>query len=144
DAGARATLGAVISFGPRYRPSPARPLSQSLPVGAARTRCAIIGVMPRGVHLPYGETDIWLPLDALPVDAATQPIGPFPILRLRPGATLDMVRAELMAVAARLTAEYSPRRPLSARVNVVGVYAGPLVYPSFVVVTVTMVLIIAC
>jgi predicted permease len=144
DAGARATQGAVISFRLWNRLFQARPLSKNLTMTVARTRYAIIGVMPRGVHLPYGETDIWLPLDALPVDPATQPIGPFPILRLRPGATVDMLRAELMAVAARLTAEYSPKRPLSARVNVVGVYAGPLVYPSFVVVTVTMVLIIAC
>ena len=105
DAGAGATQGAVISFRLWNRLFEARPLSKNLTMEVARTRYAIIGVMPRGVHLPYGETDIWLPLDALPVDAATQPIGPFPILLLRPGATVDMLRAELMAVAARLTAE---------------------------------------
>lgn len=138
------TQAAVISFRLWNRLFQARPLSDNLSMEIAHTRYIIIGVMPRGVHLPYGATDIWLPLDALPLDPAAQPIGPFPILRLRHGATADMVRTELAAVARRLTAEYSPKRPLSARVSVVIAYAGPLVYPSFVVVTVMMVLIIAC
>src|SRR4029079_8040191 len=72
--------------------------------------------------------------------------GPAPVLRLRHGVTVQAARGELAAIAARLTAAYSPRRPLSAYIIPLWMsyYQPPSIFGSFLGGTVTMVLIIAC
>ncbi len=67
----------------------------------------IIGVMPRGFLFP-NQSKLWLPLR---MDATTQqPWGSGQWLesmgRLKPGATMDQVRAELNVVAKRLEQEH--------------------------------------
>jgi len=140
------TQVALISFRLWNRLFNGRPLSETLTLDVARTRYTVIGVMPRGVHFPY-ETDIWLPLDALPADPSGRAFGPIPIVHLKSGVTVDQARGELRTVAARLTAEYSPKRPLSA-VTMVGAfgygYTQQSMFPPFIFGTVVMVLIIAC
>jgi putative ABC transport system permease protein len=144
DAGPRATQGAVISYrlwNSRFR---RQPLGSGLQLDVGRTRYTVIGVMPRGVHFPFGETDIWLPIDMLPAEGRRA--GPLALAHLRPGATREIMWSELAAVARRLTAEYAPRRPIGPLVNPLfdGWVGRPTIFPSFVSGTVIMVLIIAC
>ena len=141
--------GALISFRLWSQLFNARPLSDTLTMDVARTRYTVVGVMPRGVHFPFDNTDIWLPLDALPIDASVRISGLFPLLHLKGGVTPEMIRGELMLVAARLSAEYTPKPPLSAA-PLVGFGSGggylqrSTFPPSFIFGTVVMVLIIAC
>jgi putative ABC transport system permease protein len=145
DAGAGATQGAVISFRLWNRLFTARPLSDGLTIDVARTRYTVIGVMPRGVHFPWGATDIWLPLDALPADLSVRRSGVWSVFHLKDGVSIDRVRSEMDIIAARLTAQYTPQRPLTAHVSLLGpAYASPTVFPQFIFATVAMVLIIAC
>ena len=145
EAGSRSTQGAVISFRFWNRAFSGRPLSDTLTMMIAHSRYTVIGIMPRGVHHPWAATDIWLPMDALPVDPSAVAFGPFSVMHFKPGVQLDAVRAELSVLAARLTAEYTPKRPLSARLWTLGRgYVSPSVFPAFVLGTVVMVLIIAC
>ena len=144
DSGEHATQVAVISYRLWNRLFRDRPTIDGLTIDVARTRYTIVGVMPRGFHFPYDDTDIWLPLDALPADPSVQRFGPQAVLHLRPGVTLDAARAELTAVAARVTRERSLRHPLSGRAFVLApAYPRQNVFPSFVFGTVAMVLIIA-
>lgn len=145
DFGAENGQVAVISFRLWNRLFNGRPVSDALTLDVASTRYAVIGVMPRGVHLPgFSETDIWIPSTALPVDASIRRFGPIPILRLRPGVTAAMFRHELAGIAARLTTEYTPQHPLYAA-PMFGV-GGPAQtgFPYYITATVAMVLIIAC
>ena len=114
DNRADAAPGVIISFTLWTRFFQQRPLSQHLTLGVGTGRYEVIGVMPRGMHYP-GNTDVWLPLAAIPTDSATRRIGPFPLVRLKPGATQDAAEAELGVVAAHLTAEYSPNYPFTGR-----------------------------
>ena len=120
ETGSRSTQGAVISFRFWNRAFSGRPLSDMLTVMIAHSRYTVIGIMPRGVHHPWAATDIWLPIDALPVDPSAVAFGPFSVMHFKPGVQLDAVRAELSVLAARLTAEYTPKRPLSARLWTLG------------------------
>ena len=146
DAGASSTPGAVISFRMWNHLFAGRPLSESLTLDVGLHRYTVIGVLPRGVHPPRGPVDIWLPIDAVPSDSTIQRFGPSEVMRLKPGVSLNAADAELSVVAARLTAELTPKHPLSARVVPIGFYfwAPQSVFPSFILGTVAMVLIIAC
>src|SRR5438105_335424 len=145
DAGAGASQGAVISFRLWNRLFNGRPLTDGLTIDVARTRYTVIGVMPRAVHFPWGATDIWIPLDAMPTDPSIRRSGIWSVFPVKVGVSRDRVRSELDIIAARLTAEYTPKRPLTARVSVLGLgYAPRSVFPQFILVTVAMVLIIAC
>ena len=146
DAGATSTQGAVISFRMWNSLFAGRPLSESLTLYVGLHRYTIIGVLPRGVHPPFGATDIWLPVDAVPSDSTIQRFGLGHVMRLKPGVSVDAASAELSIVAARLTAALTPKHPLSARVVPLGFffYAPRSVFPSFILGTVAMVLIIAC
>jgi predicted permease len=145
DAGAGATQGAVISFRLWNRLFNGRPLSDGFTIDLASTRYTVIGVMPRGVHFPWGNTDIWVPLDAMPSDLSLRRVGPWSVLHVKDGVSIDRVRSELDIIAARLTAEYTPQRPLTSRVSVLGVsYPSSYDFPQFILATVAMVLIIAC
>ncbi|MDB4877944.1 MAG: permease [Gemmatimonadetes bacterium] len=69
----------------------------------------LIGVMPRDFTLGLGE-DLWMPLDLS--DATADPVRSrkqhylHVVGRLAPGMTIDAARADLLAVARRLAAEY--------------------------------------
>jgi predicted permease len=144
DTGARATQGAVISFRLWNRLFNARPLSDGLTIDVARTRYTVIGVMPRGVHFPW-VTDVWFPLDAMPSDPSVRRSGVWSVFHVKDGVSVDQVRSELDIIAARLTVEYTPQHPLTSRVSVLGVgYSSSHVFPQFILVTVAMVLVIAC
>ncbi|HKW10558.1 MAG TPA: ABC transporter permease [Gemmatimonadaceae bacterium] len=138
--------GAIISFRLWNRLFAGRPLSDGLTFHVGLERYAVIGVMPRGVHPPISYSDIWLPEDAVPRDSTIRHSGPAVVMRLKPGVSLDAARAELAVVAARLTAEFTPKRPLSAWLNpvVAFFYVPRTVFPSFILGTVIMVLVIAC
>ena len=146
DAGATTTAAAIISYRLWNRVFAGRPLTESLTLKLGQQRYTVVGVMRRGVHPPHGHSDIWLPIDAVPADPTTQRNGPMPILRLAPGVTLDAAKSELSIVAARLTAEFTPKRPLSAQLIPISFYfyAPRSVFPSFILGTVAMVLVIAC
>jgi putative ABC transport system permease protein len=143
--GSQATQAAVISYRLWNRLFRDRSLSEGISIDVARSRYTIIGVMPRAVHYPYEITDIWLPADAPLLDPSVHPLGPIAVMHLRDGVTIDAFRAELMSLAASLTSEYSPKRPLSASVIPLAIGFGSQgMFPSFVLYTVAMVLIIAC
>jgi len=146
DAGATTTAAAIISYRLWNRLFARRPLSESLMLKVGPQRYTVVGVMRRGVHPPYGNSDVWLPIDAVPADATIQRGGPMPLMRLKPGVTLDAAKSELTMVASRLTAEFTPKRPLSPWLSSLNgsFYAPRSVFPSFILGTVAMVLIIAC
>jgi putative ABC transport system permease protein len=135
----------VISFRLWNRLFNGRPLSDGLTIDLARTRYTVIGVMPRGVHFPWGGTDVWFPLDAMPADPSVRRSGVWSVFHLKDGVSVDRVRSEMDIIAARLTAQYTPQRPLTAHVTVGGTASGPPAnFSDFIAVTVAMVLIIAC
>jgi len=145
DAGASATQSAVISYRLWNRFFNGRPLRDTLTLDVARVRYTVVGVMPRGVHYPI-DTDIWLPLSAMPTDASLRRYGPAAILHLRPGVPFATAGAEIDLVAKNLTAEYSPKAPLSVWIWPIGGREGPRLgyFSGFVFSTLMMVLIIAC
>ncbi len=70
----------------------------------------VIGVMPRGVHLPgYGNwnDELWVPV-AFTNEETTQRGSHFldVIARIKPGITLKQAQAEMETIAARLAKEY--------------------------------------
>ena len=136
---------AVISFTLWNRVFNGAPLSTGLRFDLGHATYAVVGVMPRGIHFP-GNTDIWIPETAVSRTSDTRLWGPVPVLRLRRGVTIQAARGELAGIAARLTAAYSPRRPLGARIIPLWMsyYHSPSIFNSFLGGTVTMVLIIAC
>lgn len=138
---------AVISFSLWNRVFNGAPLSRGLHFNLGHATYTIVGVMPRGVHFP-GNTDIWVSETTVSRTSETWLRGPVPVLRLRRGATVAAARAELASIAARLTAAYSPRRPIAARVFPLWMWSGLppslFLFQSFLGGTVTMVLIIAC
>jgi putative ABC transport system permease protein len=136
---------AVISFRLWNRLFNGRPLSDTLTMDVAQTRYTIVGVMPRGVHFPYDNTDIWLPIDALPTDPSARSFGPIPVMHIERRVSVESIRRELIQVAARLSAEYTPSRPLYAEMMVgTGGFMQRSMFPPFIFGTVVMVLIIAC
>jgi len=141
----KGSQAAVISFRLWNRFFNGRPLSDVLTLDVAHTRYTVVGVMPRAVHFPADQTDIWLPLDAPPADPSVRIFGPLPVLQLKPGVTPERLRGELTLVAARLSAEYTPKRPLYADMMVgAGGFIQQSQFPPFIFGTVVMVLIIAC
>jgi putative ABC transport system permease protein len=139
---------AIISFRLWNRVFNARPLSDGLRLTFGHGTFTVVGVMPRGVHYPF-DADIWVPEAAVSRASADWHLGPWPVLRLRRGATISSARGELAAIAARLTVTYSPRMPLGARVSALAAQAASpnestFITSSFTAGVVTMILIIAC
>ena len=101
----RAALTAVVSYSYwQQQLQGARDL-EKLQIVVSKNPARIIGVLPPGFHFP-GNTDVWLPREIearLPSRTAHnwQVIG-----RLRDGATLDQARADISAVAKKLSHEY--------------------------------------
>ena len=68
-------------------------------------RATIIGVMPKGWRFPE-TSDLWMPLKTTEKD---DPRGNFNFdcfARMKPGVTIDQVRAELDAISARIAADH--------------------------------------
>jgi putative ABC transport system permease protein len=66
----------------------------------------IVGVMPPGFSVPNNPVDMWTPLRLTP-DESSRGRHLFRVLgRLRPGATVDEARADMMLVSADLQARY--------------------------------------
>jgi predicted permease len=79
----------------------------------------IVGVMPADFRLPSPKTELWVPLHLDPRDTGNywgdsymQLIG-----RLRPGATLELARAELKTMRPMVLAAYAWRMPVNSFVN---------------------------
>ena len=142
DVGTGATQGAVISYRLWSGEFDRRPLGDSLTLEIDRTRYTVVGVMPRGVHFPSGFTDVWIPMDALP--GASRHFGPFAVVHLRKGASRETLWSELAIVSKRLTAEYTPKRPLSPRLFPLEVYGRATPFPPLFSRSVLIVLVIAC
>ena len=99
--------GIVISFGywqRRFQGDPAA-LGQKLTIGGEAY--SVIGVLPANFHLGGGDADIWRSIsfsDSNLLSRQTRWLHA--AARLKPGVTLDQVRAEMQTIAGRLEAEY--------------------------------------
>ena len=72
--------------------------------GGVRT---IIGVMPRGFYFPARETEMWSALTLEPDDYANRANSYIEAVgRLKPGVTFEQARADLRAIATRLSRQY--------------------------------------
>ncbi|HKN69313.1 MAG TPA: FtsX-like permease family protein [Gemmatimonadaceae bacterium] len=139
------TQAALISFSLWTRVFNAAPLSRGLRFDLGHATFTAVGVMPRGVHFP-GNTDIWVPENALSRASDERAMGPIPVLRLQRGKTVQDARTEITGIAARVTAAYSPRLPVGGRIMPLQPPWGrpPSIFQSFLGGTVLMVLLIAC
>lgn len=91
-------------------------------VTVAGRRFAVIGVMPRGMHLPWGAV-AWLPLSRAQVDAGH--ISTSPLVRLKRGVTAEAADSQLATLGRRLDALYgSEKNPFELRLS--SVKAEPL------------------
>jgi predicted permease len=146
DSGATATAGAVISFRLWNRLFNGRPLRDTLTLDVGPYKYTVVGVMPRSVHFPFGDADIWLPFDAVPSDPSLHRRGPFSVMRLKPGVTVEAARAELATIGSRLTTELTPKHPLSTWLSPILAFQWSWWngFPSFMLGFVAMVLVIAC
>jgi predicted permease len=105
----------------------------------------IVGVMPAGFAFPDPDVALWAPLalDPATIEGRT---GHFlkVVGRLRPGADVDQVRAEMRVVADRWAHAYAHAHPMTAlslREQLVGDVSRPL---WVLLGTVLLVLLIAC
>jgi putative ABC transport system permease protein len=83
----------------------ARVLGRSVNLnGASYT---IIGIMPTGFYFPTREVQLWTPLVFVPADFEDRGSSYLEaVARLNAGVTFEQARAEITAVAARLSEEY--------------------------------------
>lgn len=68
----------------------------------------IIGVMPANYRFPTGNAEVWIPFGLfgdLNMNRGNHP-GLYAIGRLKPGATIETARADMLAVAKQLEQEY--------------------------------------
>jgi putative ABC transport system permease protein len=103
----------MISYSLWLRLFHKRPLERRLTLTVGRGNYEVVGVMPRGMH--YASNDVWLPLGTLVGDSATRPIGPFALIKLKPGATRASAENEMGVVFAGLNAATAPRTPVTPR-----------------------------
>ena len=133
---------AVVSFAFWNRLLAGRSLGGHPRVDVNGRSYIVVGVMPRGAHLP-DETDVWLPADD--VFRSQRLVGPAGIARLAPLATRQSAALDLSAVGARLSATYGHRNPLTARVAPIRQRAwGATSIPWFFRVSAGIVLALAC
>lgn len=59
----------------------------------------IIGVMPEGFGLPGGRTTLWTPFDPSPESVSRGSYHVYALARLGPGATVEMARERMTAIA---------------------------------------------
>jgi predicted permease len=97
----------VISYGlwqRRYQGDSSR-INQ--PILLNGTRYTVLGVMPRDFVFRDRERDFWVPIHFTPADHAIRSSHYLSVVaRLKPGATLDLARQEMTAIAKRLEQQY--------------------------------------
>ncbi len=143
DLSGQSAQGAVISFSLWLRSFQQRPLARGMRVTVGGISYDVIGVMPRGVHFPFG-TEVWLPSSAIVADSVHRTYGPHVVFRLRDDAPIQLARTEVALAAARLTAEHKPVNPYAVRVDPLTDWrTAARTYDSFLLVVAT-VLLIAC
>jgi putative ABC transport system permease protein len=109
------------------------------------TPYTIVGVMPADFAFPNTDVELWAPL-ALDPKTFEGRTGHFleVVGRLRPGASIEQVRAEMQVIADRWRKEYEHAHPMTAlplREQIVGDIRMPLLVLFG---TVLLVLLIAC
>ena len=111
------------------------------------TSATVIGVMPDGFRYPI-DTQVWLPLSALPVTNASAPVRLVQVIaRLGDGAIAEQGRAELAAITSTLTAlDESDRTRLPVVLPLNEAYFGAALQttPVMMIAASLLVLIIAC
>jgi len=135
----------MISYALWLRLFHERPLQNRLTLTVGRGNYNVIGVMPRGMHYP--ANDVWLPRGTLVGDSLVKPLGPFALVRLRPGATQTSANNELTVVAAGLNAAVAPRHATAFRMMAfTGGSSGARLLGAWKVMllTVSTILLIAC
>jgi putative ABC transport system permease protein len=66
----------------------------------------IVGILPPGFQFP-DQTDLWIPADTIAADArGYRSQNYLAVGRIKPGATLDQVQAEMITIAGRLEQQY--------------------------------------
>lgn len=103
----------IISYELWLRLYHERPLQSGLTLTVGRGNYNVIGVMPRGMHFP--ANDVWLPQGTLVGDGLTKPLGPYALVRLRPGVTEATAENEVAVLASGLNAAVAPRLPTAFR-----------------------------
>lgn len=137
---------AMISYTLWLRLFHEQPLNKRLTISIERGTFDVVGVMPRGMHFPGGN-HVWVPQFKTVGDSATKRVGPFALVRLRPGVTIQMATSEANVVAGRLTAAMSLSAPLAARVSPIAGDSSPRGYlraGGTMLSVVSTVLLIAC
>jgi putative ABC transport system permease protein len=105
----------MISYSLWLRLFHEQPLQRQLTLTVGRGNYEVVGVMPRGMH--YSANDVWLPLGKLVGDSATRSIGPFALIKIKPGVTRTSAENEIGVVFAGLNAAIAPRSPVTPRLS---------------------------
>lgn len=103
----------IIGYGLWLRLFHEAPLAKHLTLTIGRGNYEVVGVMPRGMHFP--ARDVWLPPGKLVADSLTRPLGPWALVRVRPGVARDAMERELEVVIAGLNVAVAPRTPVAVR-----------------------------
>jgi predicted permease len=90
-----------------------QPLEKHLTLTVGRGNFEVVGVMPRGMHFP--AFDVWLPPGKLVGDSLYRPLGPYAVVRTRPGVSRDDLDRDMKMVLAGLNAAVAPRSPVEGR-----------------------------
>ena len=78
------------------------------------TPYTVIGVMPAAIRYPERETEIWVPLTAVPATGIprTRPVGWLEVVgRLAPGVTPERARTDLSVIVRRLDEQFADAHP---------------------------------
>ena len=136
---------AVVSYGLWQRYFGGRPLADDLHLVVGSHPFVVVGVMPRGMHIPLGA-DVWIPADAFAGDSTTRAFGPFPIARLGAGVGRAGAQAAVDVATSGLQAVYgTAERPLQASMWNQVVRPGELTdLHGILIVAVTIVFLVAC
>lgn len=143
----------IITHGMWVRRFGADPSVVGKPIDLDGAPITVVGVLPAGFHLLDREglaedAELWLPLAANPIAARGRGVRVFRMIgRLRPDATTDQARVEMVAIADRLATQYPETDDglgitlLPLREDIVGA-ARPLLVA--LAAAVGLVLLIAC
>jgi predicted permease len=97
----------VISYGLWQRRYSGDPGVVNQPIMMNGTKYSIIGVMPRDFVFRDRERDFWIPIHLTPAERAARSSHFLTVVaRLKPDATLDRARQEMVSIAKRLEQQY--------------------------------------
>ena len=95
----------VLSYGLWQRRFGGDPSALGRTVLVDREPHTVIGVMPPGFQAIYIEAELWTPLNAVSQGLETNSTFIQTVARLRPGVTMEQLRAEVAPAMARVIAE---------------------------------------